>query len=99
MTTRNFRRYLTRTQLKTQQKLAEYLNLSQKTISRSLQAMENVYKLGKWAPCNLNERQMENRKLTCEVLLQRHERRSFLHWTVTGDEKSIYFENPKRRKS
>jgi len=29
----------------------------------------------------------------------RQKRKSFLHWIVTGDEKWIYFQNPKRKKS
>ena len=33
------------------------------------------------------------------MLLQRFERKSFLHRIVTGNEKWIYFENPKRKKS
>jgi len=33
------------------------------------------------------------------MLLQRFERKSFLHRIVTGDEKWIYFENPKRKRS
>ena len=33
------------------------------------------------------------------MLLQRFERKSFLHRIVTGDEKWIYFENSKRKKS
>ena len=33
------------------------------------------------------------------MLLQWHERKSFLHRIVTGDEKWIYFENPKCTKS
>ncbi|GFW64056.1 mariner Mos1 transposase [Trichonephila clavipes] len=41
---------------------------------------------------------MENRKITCEMLLQRHERKSFLYRIVKGDEKCIYFENPKWKK-
>ncbi|GFQ69293.1 mariner transposase [Trichonephila clavata] len=41
---------------------------------------------------------MENRKVTSEMLLQRQERKSFLYRIVTGDEKWIYFENPKRKK-
>ncbi|KAL6265763.1 hypothetical protein P5V15_002574 [Pogonomyrmex californicus] len=60
--------------------------------------MGKINKLGKWVPHDLNERQIENRKVTCEMLLQRHERKSFLYRIVTGDEKWIYFENPKRKK-
>jgi len=33
------------------------------------------------------------------MLLTRYKRKSFLHQTVTGDEKWIYFENPKRKRS
>ena len=47
----------------------------------------------------LNEIQMERRKNTCEILLERYRRKSFLHRIVTGDEKWIFFENPKRKKS
>lgn len=83
----------------TQEMLAEQLNVSRVAISKRLKAMQKIQKVGKWVPHELNERQMENRKVTCEMLLRRHERKSFLHRIVTGDEKWIYFENPKRRKS
>ena len=33
------------------------------------------------------------------MLLARYKRKSFLHRIVTGDEKWIYFENPKRKRS
>ena len=49
-------------------------------------------------PHELNERQMERCKNTCEILLERYRRKS-LHYIVTGDEKWIFFENPKRKKS
>ena len=42
---------------------------------------------------------MERRKNTCEILLERYRKKSFLHRIVTGDEKWIFFENPKRKKS
>jgi len=42
---------------------------------------------------------MERRKNTCKILLERYRRKSFLHRIVTGDEKWIFFENPKRKKS
>ena len=32
-------------------------------------------------------------------MLARYKRKSFLHRIVTGDEKWIYFENPKRKRS
>jgi histone-lysine N-methyltransferase SETMAR len=83
----------------TQQQLADRLNVAQETISRRLKAMGKIQKMGKWVPHELNERQQENRRTTCEMLLARYKRKSFLHRIVTGDEKWIYFENPKRSKS
>ena len=54
----------------TQQQLAEALHVSQKTISRRLRAMGKIYKIDKWVPHNMNDRQMEYRKITCVILLQ-----------------------------
>ena len=34
-----------------------------------------------------------------EMLLERHKKKSFLHRIVTGDEKWIQYDNPKRKKS
>jgi [histone H3]-lysine36 N-dimethyltransferase SETMAR len=82
-----------------QKQMAAMLNVSQQTISDRLKAMGKIQKCGKWVPHELNERQMENRKNTCEILLQRHVRKTVLHRVVTGDEKWIYFKNPKRKKS
>jgi len=48
--------------------------------------MEKIQKMGKWVP-QLNERQQENRKITCEMLFAKYKRKSFLHRIVTGDEK------------
>ena len=50
-------------------------------------------------PYELKERDIERRKTTCEILFDRFKRKSFLHRIVTGDEKWIYFDNPKRKKS
>ena len=83
----------------TQSQLAEQLGVTQQIVSVRLKAMGKILKEGKWLPHKLDERQMENRKTISEFLLQRNERKSFLHRIVTGDEKWIYFENPKRKKS
>lgn len=83
----------------TQQMMAEQLNVTRQAISDRLRAMGKIQKVGKWVPHELNERQMEKRKTVCEMLLLRHERKGFLHRVVTGDEKWIYFQNPKRKKS
>ena len=41
-------------------------------------------------------KQQENRKTTCEMLLAKYKRKSFLHLELTGDEKWIYLEKRKR---
>lgn len=83
----------------TQEKLASSLNVTQKTLSIRLRAMGKILKEGKWMPHELTERNKEQRKTTCEILLGRFQRKSFLHRIVTGDEKWIYFDNPKRKRS
>ena len=59
--------------------------------------MEKIQKTGKWVPQELNDRQMEQRKNTFDILLAWDKRKLFLHDIVTEDEKWIYFENPKRK--
>ncbi|GFW18354.1 mariner Mos1 transposase [Trichonephila clavipes] len=61
--------------------------------------MGKIIKVGRLVPHELTYRQQENRKLVCEMLLARYKRKSYLHRIVTGDEKWIYFENPKRNRS
>ena len=81
----------------THQQFADQLNVTRKAVSICLKSMGK--KMEKWVPHELNEKQQENRKTTCEMLLARYKRKSFLHRIVTGDEKWIYFENPKRKGS
>ncbi|GFW92261.1 mariner Mos1 transposase [Trichonephila clavipes] len=83
----------------TQKHLAEQLNVDQSTVSCRLKAMRKIIKIGRSVPHELMDRQQENRKLVCEMLLARYKRRSYIHRIVTGDEKWIYFENPKRNRS
>lgn len=83
----------------TQEQLAEQLNVDRSTVAKRLKAMGKVLKIGRWVPHELTERQQENRKTTCEMLLARYKRKSYLHRIVTGDEKWVYFNNPKRKKS
>ena len=74
-----------------QQQLVDQLNVTREAIGK-------IQKVGKWFSHELNERQQENRK-HLRMLLTRYKRKSFLHRIVTGDEKWIYFENPKRKRS
>ncbi|GFV90740.1 mariner Mos1 transposase [Trichonephila clavipes] len=83
----------------TQEHLAEQLNVDQSTVSRRLKAMSKIIKIGRWVPHELTDHQQENRRIVCEMLLARYKRKSYLHRIVTGDEKLIYFENPKHNRS
>lgn len=83
----------------TQKQLAKQLNVSQHAICDYLNKMGKIQVEGKWIPHELNERMMEKRKTICEILLRRQQRKSFLHRIITGDEKWIYFDNRKRKRS
>jgi len=61
-----------------QKMFAEQLGVSQATISMRLHATGKVQKIGKWMPYELNDRQMERRQNTCQILLARQKRKSFL---------------------
>lgn len=83
----------------TQAEMAEALGVSQQAICKLLKAIGMVRKENYWVPHELNDRQKENRKLTCEILLQRQQRKGFLHRILTGDEKWIHYDNPKRKRT
>ena len=83
----------------TEKELATALNVTQQCISQRLHKMGMVQKQGIWLPHELKERDIERRKTMCEMLLQRQKRKSFLHRIVTGDEKWIHYDNPKRPKA
>ena len=81
----------------TQKQLAASLNITRQAVSHHLHAMGKIQKEGKWVPYELTERNKEQRKTTCEILFERFQRKSFLHRIVTGDEKWLYFDNPKEK--
>ena len=58
-----------------------------------------IQKQGNWVPYELKPRDVERRLFACEQLLERQRRKGFLHHIVTGDEKWVHYDNPKRRKS
>ena len=49
-------------------------------------------------PYELKLRDVERRFFTCEQLIQRQQRKGFLHRIVTGDEKWIFYDNSKKKK-
>lgn len=82
-----------------QDELANSLRVDRTTISKRLSDLDMIQKQGHWVTYALKPRDVERRFLTCELLLQRHKRKSFLHRIVTCDEKWIRYDNPKRKKS
>lgn len=54
-----------------QHQLADALNVTQQTILNCLSNMGKIQKEGQWVPHELTERQQENRRTTCEFLLER----------------------------
>ena len=83
----------------TQDELARSLGVTQQAISNRIKALGFIQKQGNWVPYELKLRDVERRFCMCEQLLQRQKRKGFLHRIVTGDEKWIHYDNPKRKKS
>jgi len=54
----------------------EQLSVSQQAVSNHLREMGKIQKVGRWMPHELNERQMERCKNTCEILLDTEESHS-----------------------
>ena len=61
--------------------------------------MEMIQKQGNWVLYELKSRDVEQYFFAYEQLLQKQNRKGFLHRIVTGDEKWVYYDNSKRRKS
>ena len=79
--------------------LGKSLGVDDSTVSKRLKALGMIQKEGHWVPYELKPRDIERRRLTCELLLERQKRKGFLHRIVTGDEKWIQYDNPKRKRS
>lgn len=80
----------------TQEELAKSLNVTQAAVSKRLKSLGFIAKQGNWVPHDLKPRDVERRFCMSEILLGRYKNKSFLHRIVTGDEKWIHYDNPKR---
>jgi len=49
-------------------------------------------------PYKLKPRDVERRFFICEQLIQRQQRKGFLHRIMIGNEKWIFYDNPKKKK-
>lgn len=81
-----------------QEELANTVNVTQSAIARRLKALGLIQKQGNWVPLELSTIDVEKRYLACQQLLERYNRKGFLHQIVTGDEKWIHYNNHKSRK-
>jgi len=66
-------------QSQTQEELTESLGVTQQAVSVRLRAMGMIQKQGNWVSYELKPRNVERRFFTCEQLIQRQQRKSFLH--------------------
>ena len=83
----------------TQKQLAARLGVTQTAISKRLHEMGKIQKVGRWVPHKLTEHNLGQRVNTCLMLLAKQQKKDFLWKIVTGDEKYIFYENPKRKMS
>ena len=72
--------------------------VTQAAISQHLKAGGYIQKQGNWVLHELKPRDVERRLCMSEMLLERHKKKLFLQRIVTGDEKWIHYDNPKRKK-
>lgn len=82
-----------------QHELADQLGITQQAVSLRLHAMGKIQKEGRWVPHVLSYDNKMRRYDTAVSLLSRFKKKDFLSQIVTGDEKWVFYDNPKRKKS
>ncbi|GBP69588.1 Mariner Mos1 transposase [Eumeta japonica] len=81
-----------------QKEFALTLEVTQQAVSHRLKSLGMIHKQISWLPYKLKPKDIECRLCMSEMLLARHKEKN-LHRIVTGDEKWLHYDNPKRRKS
>ena len=81
----------------TEKQLVAQLGVTQKTVSYRLKAMGKIRKGTTWVPHFLTQENKKSRLDICLNLHNKQHRKTFLWKFVTGDEKWIYFDNPKHK--
>lgn len=77
--------------------IEQQLNVDQSTVTKRLEAMGKILKLDSWVPHELTERHKENRKSTCEILLNWFGRKFFLHGIVIANENEYTLRTPSKK--
>ena len=77
----------------TQKKIAEHFGVSQRGISKRMKKIGMIQKKNIWLPHDLSENNEKRRKDFSE------KQKNFMWRLVTGNEKWIFFDNPKKDKS
>ena len=72
------------------------MGIIQQAVSVRLKDMGMIQKQGNWMPYELKSKDVERRFFTCEQLIERQQRKGFLHRIVTGDGYSMTI--PRRKK-
>uniref|UniRef100_A0A0K0E0J2 HTH_48 domain-containing protein n=1 Tax=Strongyloides stercoralis TaxID=6248 RepID=A0A0K0E0J2_STRER len=78
------------------EELSNKLNSTCSTVQKHLKQIGKVYSEGVWVPHNLSEENKAKRLMLCSLLLQKHNVESFVDCLMTGDEKWVFFDNPKQ---
>lgn len=78
--------------------LSEETGIDRETIHRHLKDMGKISKAGIWVPHELTEENKFQRFSICNSLILRHHNEPFLDRIVTGDEKWVMYDNPKRKR-
>ncbi|CAK9834541.1 Mariner Mos1 transposase [Anthophora retusa] len=79
--------------------IVDATNIPKTTVHKHLIKMGYANRYEVWVPHLLTETGLINRVSTCDLLLQRHERNSFLKRLVTGDETWILYQNVHRKRT